>query len=86
MEFKGTKGEWSNFIYFEDFYSVESDVGQVICNTLCKDDIDLANAKLISCAPEMLELLIKIKQYNHGVPEWLLVDSERLINKAIQNH
>ena len=58
-EFKGTKGKWELFSLFEEMYSVESENG-IICNTLCKSNIDKANALLISKAPEMLEMLKKI--------------------------
>ena len=54
-KFKGTKGKWSNFAFFDGFYSVESDVGYIICNTIDKEFIDLQNAKLIAAAPELLD-------------------------------
>jgi|SRR6478735_1743546 len=73
MEFKGTKGEWVN-----DGKNVivkkSSGLGKLICECISKqfnsyhntEEETRANAKLISCAPEMLEMLKNsIKEINH---------------------
>ena len=62
-EFKGTKGKWK--ILKNEFYSeirIEESMLS-ICAINKKAKEHLANAKLIACAPEMLEMLIDIKDY-----------------------
>jgi len=66
MEFKGTKGVWE-FVENENVYSVET-LGVVdkpywaICDTITKKEEDKANAQLIAHAPEMLEMLDKMRK------------------------
>jgi hypothetical protein len=56
MEFKGTKAPWSieevNVFYFE----VIGD-NEVVCEINSPHEDGKANAQLISCAPNMLEML-----------------------------
>jgi hypothetical protein len=67
MEFKGTKGPW--IIGLGDPNGVKIDAHRIVSNDLDRWDVcavwkdldgDLANAKLISKAPEMLEMLGKL--------------------------
>jgi hypothetical protein len=83
MEFKGTKGEWfiseinGEFITTDDtnvcrVFKMESKEGN-------------ANAKLISCAPEMLEMLIEMQfamEHLHVKP--LNSKLKQLIKKATE--
>ena len=74
METKHTKGEWSlqsnvakrgAYPAYEltiDFNDFHTDCVTVYCNEETPSDIELANAKLIAAAPELLEALIKIKK------------------------
>jgi len=88
MEFKGTKGKW--YCYKKtDQHKIEciiTDTQDVICDLpyYCNDYSD-ANAKLISCAPEMLDMLIKMKEameYLQVKP--LVYDLKKLIKKATE--
>jgi len=68
-EFKGTKGEWSIFqqdeyIHIENKFSSEAITTLVGWNN---DEIGLANAKLIACAPEMLDTLEKCNDFLNKV-------------------
>jgi hypothetical protein len=68
MEFKGTKGKWEvSEINISDYKSLavfSSDTKKVLLHVyLPKNQIteeEKANAQLISCAPEMLEMLKKL--------------------------
>lgn len=71
MEFKGTKGDWyktyrngSWLIQDYDCF-IEDSKGCIAEVYWFNDGLDTAeaNAKLISCAPEMLEMLIKCREY-----------------------
>lgn len=78
IEFKGTKGKW---------YLAESDIPQLrvvseyevedICECLLE-----ADAKLISCAPEMLEMLNRIENYSLLDGSTITYDLQELIKKA----
>lgn len=75
-DFKGTKGKWvvgtaripnlkserELVISLEGGEKVENGYRIIACITPMEnlDDIDLANAQLIACAPEMLEMLERI--------------------------
>lgn len=70
--FKGTKGKWfACCIEAKPHFLFTNDGETTICAFTKKQDsgIELqieevrANAKLISCAPEMLEMLIDLKDY-----------------------
>lgn len=88
MEFKGTKGKWNlrgSFKALEVFSSYGS-----ICNISRQSSIDSnvdsqaeANAKLIACTPEMLEMLIKIRRRFRIHPEDEQ-EIDALINKATE--
>ena len=58
-EFKGTKGEWK-VKHLDDIF-IENEFGEQICempaNGIIKYETWRENAKLISKAPEMLEML-----------------------------
>jgi len=92
-EFKGTKGKWEISEQFDERYDQPvfelktqkydtvctiwswQDLGDVI-NEECR-----ANAKLIACAPEMLEMLEKIEQdYDCGTDTYARI--VQLIKKA----
>lgn len=62
MEFKGTKGFWSIGV----LGSVQNERGEFICESernKATDEENKANNLLISCAPEMLEKLINIRDW-----------------------
>lgn len=54
-EFKGTKGEWK-----VDYGGEITSNNRFICDCAILTEEDIYNAKLISCAPEMLETLQEI--------------------------
>lgn len=69
--FKGTKGKWfiQNISYIKNWINISSDKG-IIARTFFGEEEPIvdekeaeANAKLIACAPEMLEMLEKCKEY-----------------------
>ena len=79
MEFRGTKGSWSCMV--DENYS---DMYQVICkpnsSTFGEQEY---NAQLIATAPELLEMLIEIKdQIENGRTYVTKEDIEKLIEKA----
>ena len=92
MEFKGTKGKWkvgkrNNCIISDDETSLTikgttglSTIryygGNLICESVSKE-----NALLISKAPEMLEMLINVKDY---LGSEVRVKVEQLIKEAIE--
>ena len=56
--FKGTKGKWQ-FVRYEKTFAIETFgiTNWTILQTITNQPQDEANAKLIACAPEMLEML-----------------------------
>lgn len=90
MEFKGTEGEWK--IDHDDaaIYS-EHDEKLIEGNIICIAPIDWeesmktweANAKLISCAPEMLEQLKEMLDASY-LPEHVNEDIKYLLTKATE--
>lgn len=59
-KFKGTRGEWvleKNNHFYEVYAGVLHFNAMIFCNSGNHSDENKANAKLISCAPEMLYLL-----------------------------
>lgn len=56
--FKGTKGKWQ-FVRYEKTFTIEKFgiTNWTILQTITNEPQDEANAKLIACAPEMLEML-----------------------------
>jgi len=86
MEFKGTKKDW---YFFENetengsFFKVTTTT-ESVCNITTRDGKRAeANAKLVSCAPEMLELLEEFTIDCDGYDLDYLVDkAKELIQKA----
>lgn len=83
-EFKGTKGNWS-VIKFNRYYNVVSDIrgGEVLAKFIADTDNEeqVANALLISKAPEMLEMLIDfLETYESGG----VINNEYYIDKFKQ--
>lgn len=78
--FKGTKGKWQ-FVRYEKTFTIETFgiTNWTILQTITNEPQDEANAKLIACAPEMLEMLINVKDYLGSDNRWLV---EQLIKKA----
>jgi len=64
-KFKGTKGDWG----YDDNYVVSKEK-EITGNIICESPVSYpesminweANAKLIACAPELLEMLIDIME------------------------
>ena len=91
-EFKGTKGEWKSKgynVYSDNDKNVEFIHGNVICyapeHLYRSMDNWQANAKLIACAPEMLEMLKELKnRFEHFVDEVSVLEIEQLIKKATE--
>lgn len=93
MEFKGTKGKW--FIVRGEVSELgecisiaekpESKVkSKLIClitRANCLDEVDIANAQLISKAPEVLEMLEKVLN-NSDVPSEIYDQAKQLIKEA----
>ncbi|WP_185212425.1 hypothetical protein [Elizabethkingia meningoseptica] len=76
-EFKGTKGKWHLDGNKDDLFMVASDINDkanVVCQQPDKDACESslknweANSKLISKAPEMLEMLNKCADYFLNIP------------------
>ena len=97
MEFKGTSGKW--YIDQEEagrnehgvlcnVISTVTDGGLKICGLAEVFGEDLqakANAKLISCAPEMLEMLEKCKEAFESLKQpFISSEIEQLIKKATE--
>lgn len=98
-EFKGTKGEW---IYRETVTSSNNGVEKIgvfnknkqgffdksVCSITVYDSLNEseANAKLIACAPEMLEMLEDVLYaYDMGTLEYVNFESiKTLIKKATE--
>jgi len=94
MEFKGTKGDWyktyrngSWLIQDYDCY-IEDSKGCIAEVYWFNDGLDTAeaNAKLISCAPEMLEMLKNISNAllmaQNPSDKMLIEEIDQLIEKA----
>lgn len=98
MEFKGTKGKWifgtaelindnKQHLIVSPIDVTETDDGfRSVCSISILeklDDEDLANALLISKAPEMLKMLERImKTYDKGTQTYL--DCQQLIKEATE--
>jgi hypothetical protein len=82
MEFKGTKEKWLNIdgvIFSDDFFNTHI---AVIPNSYNKE-IRKANALLISKAPKMLEMLIRMRDNdNWDITD--LLDLKELIKQATE--
>jgi len=91
MEFKGTKGKWELIYLREQIIGISTNLpinGNIICEkpTLLNSCENwYANAQLISKAPEMLEMLIKVYHtlQNEGFNE-TRVEIEQLIKQATE--
>ena len=84
-EFKGTKGEWRVKIQPTSTGYVNILNKQKISIATCYGGFETTkpNAQLISCAPEMLEMLIKMNNNN----DWQIedyIEIENLIKKATE--
>lgn len=89
MEFKGTKGGWFGCAdaTHEGIYHIlsESDDFPTLVARTCYAPQGAANAQLISCAPEMLDMLIEIVDKYDKDGHLLNVSPSKikeLINKA----
>jgi hypothetical protein len=89
MEFKGTKGNWSYETTKKGHCRVSGNDWSNFCKvytiTSCAVDwkkTTQANAQLISCAPEMLEMLVKIHKTTKD--EDIKSQVELLIKKATE--
>jgi hypothetical protein len=87
MEFKGTKGNWKRVKLEKTQFHTETNEIQYGKDGECiaefvQNDYD---AQLISCAPEMLDMLEEISQEmkNEGYPE-ILSKVNNLIKKATE--
>jgi len=84
-EFKGTKGEWK-FIRNKNNFEIETFgiSNWIIAKTITNVEQDEANAKLIACAPEMLEMLERVEYWCSNVNEDATIakDIKQLIKKA----
>jgi hypothetical protein len=61
-----TPGRWSWWLIIDNIYGVFTDAPS--CSfAICAVKNNMANARLISCAPEMLEDLIKEAQDNYNL-------------------
>lgn len=82
-EFKGTKGKWIVDTEHPSIYST-SEEGNIICDAPVEWELSMekwgANAKLIACAPEMLEMLKEIDECGYDFGGWDKL--EQLIKKA----
>jgi len=90
-EFKGTKGEWivnkgNNVVSKHNLPIAIVYDGYTAHGSFKNEDENdrKANAKLIACAPEMLEMLIHCEKVfrQGGGMEYTLADIQSLINKA----
>ena len=93
---KHTKGPWKHYQMTEDRqalkFEIESAGGVGICrtieaNSLCDDAETTANAKLLACSPELLELLEEmVADYGYNRSDEKRIETinraKRLIRKA----
>lgn len=84
--FKGTKGKWQ-FVRYEKTFTIETFgiTNWTILQTITNEPQDEANAKLIACAPEMLEMLESLINESDDIihPE-IKKDILNLIKKATE--
>jgi len=88
-EFKGTKGKW---VINNTKYQILNENKNPLCDVWnfnkSQEEYE-ANAKLISCAPEMLDMLIEILDYLKSdnqaeAEEMLIYKTKELIKKATE--
>lgn len=92
---KHTRGKWiaspgkTSYVIMADIKDCKADERTSICKTWGKEDIDLANAKVIEAAPEMIQALKYVhnlfkKSHNNGT----LTDTQytvwNIVKEAIQ--
>ena len=83
MEFKGTKGKWKTK-YVQGYIRIVDDCENNVIDTPWKH-LNESNALLISKAPEMLEMLIEIKeQIQDGRTYITKEEIEKLIKEATE--
>lgn len=92
MEFNFTKGPWSlEYDEFDDIWCVCHERTECSETTVCNfvnDDEEKANARLISCAPDMLMALIENTKHQIGMTvvgsdTWhLCMENIKIIEKA----
>lgn len=91
--FKGTKGKWKlEQTRYANCITIKNEEDQYIamlslnvvrpCLMKEQEVINEANAKLISCAPEMLEMLEKVSEINFN--EEIQKEIKQLIKKATE--
>lgn len=88
--FKGSKGKWQ-FVRYEKTFTIETFgiTNWTILQTITNEPQDEANAKLIACAPEMLEMLDELiyafdKENLNGYQEERIEEAKQLIKKATE--
>ena len=86
MDKKYTKGKWQ-FVRYEKTFTIETFgiTNWTILQTITNEPQDEANAKLIACAPEMLEMLESLINESDDIihPE-IKKDILNLIKKATE--
>jgi len=87
LEFKGTKGNWHyrkngrNFIKILRGDKKIASINQ--SNNNCIDEVNEANAKLISAAPELLEFAQEMVRRYPNSP-WIYEQAQKTIEKALK--
>lgn len=94
-EFRGTKGKWEMSDDIDENMYIIDEVGNCIA-TVSDGDFDLnmihmdiikSNAQLIAAAPEMLDLLLRVKgsinRMDYASIEALYCDIEEITDKAL---
>jgi hypothetical protein len=80
MEFKGTKGHWEARGSYVYKLNETHEISTIITHNGNKDEAE-ANAKLISCAPEMLKMLNDILE-QENISQSAFDEINDLIKKA----
>lgn len=84
MERKYSKGKWEVF-YNENGYATSIRSNHHICVMRTHDKQECnANAKLISAAPDMLDVLESIENDNNQIPEFMWIKIKDVIKKATE--
>ncbi len=83
---KFTKGDWSvdGDEVFSEYDCELHPIASCACNWTCKDEPEiLANAHLISAAPDMYEMLeMLVDKYIGDIPSGICADIEFILEKA----
>ena len=81
MEFKGTKGEWTlHHEHSPKLLVIKEDYSEDICECLLE-----ADAKLISCAPELLNVVIELHTLlEEHLPNWYLRHHYNIVKKVLE--